>query len=122
MRDAWFAITGSSAEATEQAHGIVRLVGGRATEIAEAHRPLYHAALCHASNHLVTLLADAFAMLDAAQVDESRALVAPLVRAAGMTCDHSMTKSASRSRSASPNSSIIATRRSHPVRLHATRE
>jgi len=82
MRDAWFAITGSSAEATEQAHGIVRLVGGRATEIAEAHRPLYHAALCHASNHLVTLLADAFAMLDAAQVDESRALVAPLVRAA----------------------------------------
>src|SRR3546814_8712662 len=45
-------------------------------------RPLYHAGLCHASNHLVTLIAGAAHALTDAGVEEPAALLAPLVRAA----------------------------------------
>lgn len=82
MADARFAITGSTAEASEQAKRIVALLGGVAVEIAEDRRALYHAALCHASNHLVTLVAGASAALSDAGVDDPAALLAPLVRAA----------------------------------------
>jgi predicted short-subunit dehydrogenase-like oxidoreductase (DUF2520 family) len=82
MKRARFAITGSSPEASDMARQIVGLLGGVAVEIAEERRPLYHAALCHASNHLVTLIAGASHALAAAGVDEPSALFAPLVRAA----------------------------------------
>jgi predicted short-subunit dehydrogenase-like oxidoreductase (DUF2520 family) len=48
----------------------------------EQHRTLYHAALCHAANHLVTLLAGASGALATAGVGDPQALLAPLVRAA----------------------------------------
>lgn len=82
MAGARFAVTGSTTEATEQANRIVTMFGGIAVEIAEDRRSLYHAALCHASNHLVTLIAGAASALRDAGVDDPSALLAPLVRAA----------------------------------------
>ncbi|MBB6425529.1 Rossmann-like and DUF2520 domain-containing protein [Sphingopyxis sp. JAI128] len=82
MAGARFAITGSTPEATMRARHIVALLGGTAVEIAEERRALYHAALCHASNHLVTLIAGASDALTEAGVDDPAALLAPLVRAA----------------------------------------
>src|SRR3546814_6617023 len=55
MAGARFAITAATGEAIERARHIVAALGGIAVEIAEERRALYHAALCHASNHLVTL-------------------------------------------------------------------
>lgn len=82
MAGARFAITGSTAEATERARRIVALLAGIPVEVAEDHRALYHAALCHASNHLVTLIAGAANTLRNAGVDDPAGLLAPLVRAA----------------------------------------
>jgi predicted short-subunit dehydrogenase-like oxidoreductase (DUF2520 family) len=82
MAQARFAITGSSPQAETQARQVVALLGGVAVAIAEDRRSLYHAALCHASNHLVTLMAGASHALEAAGVDSPAALLAPLVRAA----------------------------------------
>ncbi|RYD43976.1 MAG: DUF2520 domain-containing protein [Sphingomonadales bacterium] len=82
MTGARFAITGSTPEATRQAERIVALLGGIAVEIAEDRRSLYHAALCHASNHLVTLIAGAANALRDAGVADPSSLLAPLVRAA----------------------------------------
>ena len=82
MAEARFAVTGSSTRATERARDVVALLGGISIEIAEAQRPLYHAALCHASNHLVTLLSGASHALERAGVDDPASLLAPLVRAA----------------------------------------
>jgi predicted short-subunit dehydrogenase-like oxidoreductase (DUF2520 family) len=81
MAGARFAITGSDSEATERARAIVNALGGVAVEIAEDRRTLYHAALSHAANHLITLLAGATRVLDAAGVENPEALIAPLVRA-----------------------------------------
>lgn len=44
---------------------LVLETGGRPVRIEEAQRPLYHAALAHGSNHLVTLIADALLALEA---------------------------------------------------------
>ncbi|WP_374524854.1 Rossmann-like and DUF2520 domain-containing protein [Sphingopyxis sp.] len=82
MTEARFAVTGSSPAAEERARQVVALLGGIAVHISEGGRPLYHAALCHASNHLVTLLAGASHALRNAGVDDPAALIAPLVRAA----------------------------------------
>lgn len=82
MRRARFAVTGSSPQARELAHRLVGLLGGIAVDVAEERRPLYHAALCHASNHLVTLIAGASDALRSAGVDDPAAFLAPLVRAA----------------------------------------
>lgn len=82
MAEARFAVTGSSPEAVAEARRIVERLGGVPVEIAEERRSLYHAALCHASNHLVTLMAGASRALHAAGADDPAALLAPLVRAA----------------------------------------
>ncbi|ALJ12965.1 Rossmann-like and DUF2520 domain-containing protein [Sphingopyxis macrogoltabida] len=82
MKQARFAVTGSSPQAIELAHRLVGLMGGIAVDIAEERRPLYHAALCHASNHLVTLIAGASDALRSADIDDPAAFLAPLVRAA----------------------------------------
>ncbi|MBB4631442.1 DUF2520 domain-containing protein [Sphingosinicella soli] len=82
MAGACFAITGSSPEATRRARLIVEALGGTPIEIAETQRALYHAALCHAANHLVTMFDGASRMLRAAGVEEPSAVLAPLARAA----------------------------------------
>lgn len=82
MAGARFAVTASGEGALALAHRIVACLKGVAVDIPEAQRALYHAALCHAANHLVTLLAGAGRALAAAGVEEPSALLAPLVRAA----------------------------------------
>lgn len=82
MTGARFAITAAAGEAIERARQIVASLGGVAVEIAEDRRALYHAALCHASNHLVTLISGAAGGLEQAGVDDPAELLAPLVRAA----------------------------------------
>lgn len=77
-----FAVTTTQPEAHEKALSLVGLLGGVAVEVSEADRPLYHAALCHAANHLVTLIAQASQMLEAAKVPDPEATMAPLVQAA----------------------------------------
>ena len=81
MAGACFAVTGSGDEAIRQSRAIVKALGGVGVVIAEDRRMLYHAALSHAANHLVTLFAGATRVLQAAGVAHPEPLLAPLVRA-----------------------------------------
>ncbi|CCA93980.1 putative cytoplasmic protein [Novosphingobium sp. PP1Y] len=82
MAGSRFAVTGSSPESSQIAQSIVEALGGISVEVPEAHRALYHAALCHAANHLVTLFAGASHALRAAGVEDPAGLLAPLACAA----------------------------------------
>jgi predicted short-subunit dehydrogenase-like oxidoreductase (DUF2520 family) len=64
------------------AEALVLEVGGEPVWIPELARPVYHAALTHAANHLVTLLADSMQLLDEAGVDAPARMLAPLSGAA----------------------------------------
>jgi predicted short-subunit dehydrogenase-like oxidoreductase (DUF2520 family) len=64
------------------AEALVVEMGGEPVWVPEAARPLYHAALTVGSNHLVTLVNDALAMLDGAGVEQPSRLLAPLLSAA----------------------------------------
>jgi len=68
-------------EALPTALTLVEDLHGRPAIIAEAARPLYHAAMSHAANHLVTLIADATDLLRKAGIDDPHAL-APITQAA----------------------------------------
>lgn len=57
-------------------------LGGRVELVPDAARPTYHAALSHAANHLVTLIADSADLLAAAGVADPAALLTPLTSAA----------------------------------------
>jgi predicted short-subunit dehydrogenase-like oxidoreductase (DUF2520 family) len=61
---------------------LVTDLGGVPEWIAEDSRPLYHAALAHGANHLVTLVNEAADMLRAAGVEHPERLLAPLLHAA----------------------------------------
>ncbi|HET9518256.1 MAG TPA: DUF2520 domain-containing protein [Actinoplanes sp.] len=61
---------------------LVTGLGGVPEWIAEGDRPVYHAALAHGANHLVTLVNDAADVLRAAGVAEPGTVLAPLLRAA----------------------------------------
>jgi predicted short-subunit dehydrogenase-like oxidoreductase (DUF2520 family) len=61
---------------------LVTDLGGRAAWIAEEHRVLYHAALAHGANHLVTLVNQATELLRATGVGDPAAIVRPLLEAA----------------------------------------
>ena len=63
------------------AEALVVEMGGIPVTIPEAARPVYHAAMAHASNHLVTLTAQAQAMLEAAGIDQAPKLVGNLMSA-----------------------------------------
>ncbi len=54
---------------------------GRAVVVAEEDRGLYHAALCHGANHVVTLVTQAMRMLEAAGIEDPGGYVGPLVEA-----------------------------------------
>ncbi|KMS53094.1 Rossmann-like and DUF2520 domain-containing protein [Sphingobium cupriresistens] len=82
MVGARFVVTADTQAAIAAAQALVALLGGGMEQVAEAQRALYHAALCHAANHLVTLIAGARDALAAAGVAEPGALLRPLVRAA----------------------------------------
>ena len=81
MSSACFAITAGD-NVIVAAREVVGALDGIAIEIAEQDRPLYHAALCHAANHLVTLFAGALRMLECAGVENPARVLAPLAAAA----------------------------------------
>jgi predicted short-subunit dehydrogenase-like oxidoreductase (DUF2520 family) len=57
-------------------------MGAEPVRVAEEVRPLYHAALAHGANHLVTLVRDCVETLERAGVGPAERLVAPLLSAA----------------------------------------
>lgn len=82
MVGAPFAVTAPDALALDAARTFVAQLGGVPVVVAEDQRPLYHAALCHAANHLVTLVSGAAEMLRAAGLDDPFAVLQPLAEAA----------------------------------------
>ncbi|HQR78958.1 MAG TPA: DUF2520 domain-containing protein [Actinomycetota bacterium] len=63
------------------AEALVVEMGGEPVWIPEQARPLYHAALAHSANHLVTLVASAMEMLAGAGVESPARLLHPLLQA-----------------------------------------
>ena len=57
-------------------------MGAEPVVIPEAARPLYHAALTHGANHLMTLVADCLEILRGAGINNADRLIAPLLSAA----------------------------------------
>jgi predicted short-subunit dehydrogenase-like oxidoreductase (DUF2520 family) len=57
-------------------------MGAEPVRVPNAARPLYHAALAHGANHLMTLVADCADLLRQAGIEQSERLVAPLLSAA----------------------------------------
>ena len=64
------------------AEALVLEIGGEPVWVEESQRPMYHAALAHGANHLVTLTAQAMQALEAAGVEAPARVLAPLVSAA----------------------------------------
>lgn len=81
LADSAFGVTGPDA-LRPLAEALVVEMGGEPVWVAEDQRAAYHAGLAHGSNHLVTLIAEAMEVLGAAGVEEPRAVLGPLVRAA----------------------------------------
>ncbi|MET3810018.1 DUF2520 domain-containing protein [Arthrobacter sp. UYEF3] len=63
------------------AQALVVEMGAEPVAIAEGDRALYHAALAHGSNHLVTLVAQASELLREVGVDAPETMLGPLLRA-----------------------------------------
>jgi predicted short-subunit dehydrogenase-like oxidoreductase (DUF2520 family) len=64
------------------AQALVVEMGAEPVVVAEEARPLYHAALAHTANHLVTLVAEGLDLLRSAGVDAGDRVLAPLLSAA----------------------------------------
>ncbi len=82
MQGAPFAVTAPDDRSRALALKVVEAAGGRAFVVDESSRALYHAALCHAANHLVTLISGGASMLRAAGVERPSDVLKPLVQAA----------------------------------------
>ncbi|KAA9154953.1 DUF2520 domain-containing protein [Amycolatopsis acidicola] len=57
-------------------------MGGEPVRVPEAARPLYHAALAHGANNLVTLVADCLDLLGGAGIANAERMLGPLLSAA----------------------------------------
>lgn len=66
LANACFGITAADDIGYAIAQSLVIEMGGEPVRVSEEHRTLYHAALAHGSNHLVTLIVDAVEALRAA--------------------------------------------------------
>ncbi|MFA6576219.1 MAG: Rossmann-like and DUF2520 domain-containing protein [Nocardioides sp.] len=77
----YFGLTAGPAE-RDFAAGLVADLGGRPLWVPEESRTLYHAALAHGANHLVTLVTEAMEMLTAAGADDPAGTLRPLLSAA----------------------------------------
>ena len=64
------------------AEALVVEMGGEPVWVPQEARGLYHAALAHTANHLVTLVADGMDVLRSAGIDDPARLLAPLLTAA----------------------------------------
>jgi predicted short-subunit dehydrogenase-like oxidoreductase (DUF2520 family) len=73
---------GSDEAAWSVGEALVVEMGAEPVRIAEEVRPLYHAALAHGANHLVTLVRDCIETLERAGISPAERLVAPLLSAA----------------------------------------
>ncbi|MFI6446295.1 Rossmann-like and DUF2520 domain-containing protein [Kitasatospora sp. NPDC050543] len=76
-----FGVT-APAELRPVAEALVVEMGGEPEWVPEEVRPLYHTALAHGANHLVTLVAQALELLRTAGVAEPGRLLGPLLGAA----------------------------------------
>lgn len=66
LGNACFGITAADEVGYAIAQSLVIEMGGEPVRVREENRPLYHAALAHGSNHLVTVIVDAVSALRAA--------------------------------------------------------
>jgi predicted short-subunit dehydrogenase-like oxidoreductase (DUF2520 family) len=84
LAGAGVAVTAAAGEeaAWNVGEALVVEMGAEPVRVAEAVRPLYHAALAHGANHLVTLVRDCVDVLQRAGVHPAGRLVAPLLSAA----------------------------------------
>jgi predicted short-subunit dehydrogenase-like oxidoreductase (DUF2520 family) len=81
LTDACFGVT-APAPVLPVAQALVVEMGAEPVVIAEADRPLYHAALAHGANHLVTLVAQTAQLLRGAGVERTDRVLGPLLHAA----------------------------------------
>jgi predicted short-subunit dehydrogenase-like oxidoreductase (DUF2520 family) len=79
--DCCFAVT-APAPVLPIGQALVVEMGAEPVLVAEEARPLYHAALAHGANHLVTLVAESLDLLAAAGVQPAPRVLAPLLSAA----------------------------------------
>lgn len=79
-----FGVTAADDDETAWSVGeaLVVEMGAEPVRIASAARPLYHTALVHGANHLVTLVGESADLLRGAGVDDPQRLLAPLLSAA----------------------------------------
>jgi predicted short-subunit dehydrogenase-like oxidoreductase (DUF2520 family) len=90
LRGASVAVTARSSEdgggaeeiAWNVGEALVVEMGAEPVRVPEDVRPLYHAALAHGANHLITLVRDCVDLLERAGVRPAERLVAPLLSAA----------------------------------------
>jgi predicted short-subunit dehydrogenase-like oxidoreductase (DUF2520 family) len=80
MLDCTFGVTADTAM-LPIAQALVVEMGAEPVVIAEADRTLYHAALAHGSNHMVTLVAQASQLLREVGVEAPEGMLGPLLRA-----------------------------------------
>ncbi|MET1153438.1 DUF2520 domain-containing protein [Arthrobacter sp.] len=80
LNDCSFGVT-AEAPVLPIAQALVVEMGGEPVVIAEQDRTLYHAALAHASNHLVTIAAQSAQLLAEAGVEQPERVLSALMRA-----------------------------------------
>lgn len=78
--DCSFGVT-AAAPVLPIAQALVVEMGAEPVVIAEADRPLYHAALAHGSNHVMTILGESMQVLGEIGVEHPDRVLGPLVRA-----------------------------------------
>lgn len=81
LADCCFGVTAPPA-VLPVAQALVVEMGAEPVVVPEEARPLYHAALAHGANHLVTLVAQALQLLREAGVEPADRVLAPLLSAA----------------------------------------
>ncbi len=81
LADCCFAVT-APGPVLPIGQALVVEMGAEPVVVAEEDRPLYHAALAHGANHLVTLVAEALDLLRAARVEHPARVLGPLLSAA----------------------------------------
>jgi predicted short-subunit dehydrogenase-like oxidoreductase (DUF2520 family) len=81
LTDCVFGVT-APAPVLPIAQALVVEMGAEPVVVAEEARPLYHAALAHGANHLVTLVAQSLELLRRAGVEHPDRVLAPLLSAA----------------------------------------
>jgi predicted short-subunit dehydrogenase-like oxidoreductase (DUF2520 family) len=82
MEDVTFGVTAEGAPARRRAARLVADLGGIPEWIAEPMRTLYHAALAHGANHLVTLVNEACDRLQDAGIRNPERVLRPLLQTA----------------------------------------